>query len=85
MVCTGSVLQFAWQLSVLKTTADALPCNEKIVSGNTIYHIYSENNFFNSALVNANMNLPAIWHGNKICGGKQAVKEIKASRLLPSN
>lgn len=47
-------------------------------------YIY-KNNFKNSALVNANMNLPAIGHGNKICGGEQAVKEIKASRLLSSN
>lgn len=83
MVCTGSVPQFAWQLSVLKTAAGVLPCNKKLISEVLIYHILKNKNY--SALVIADMNLPAIWHGNKICGGKQAVKEIKASRLLSSN
>ena len=84
MVCTGSVPQFAWQLSVLKTAADVLPCNEKLISRDMIYHIFKNNKNY-SVLVTANMNLPAIRHGNKICGGKQTVKEIKASRLLSSN
>ena len=84
MACTDSVPQFAWQLSVLKTAEDVLPCNEKSISGDIIHHKLKNSKNY-SPLVIANMNLPAIWHGNKICGGKQAVKEIKASRLLSSN
>lgn len=82
MACTGSVPQFAWQLSALKTAKDVLPCNEELISGHMIYHIFKNNKNY-SAIVNKN--LPAIWHGNKISGGKQTVKEIEASRLLSSN
>lgn len=49
------------------------------------YTMYFKVRKINLPQVIAHTNLPAIWHSYKVCGGKQTVEEIKASRLLSCN
>lgn len=49
------------------------------------YTMYFKVRKINLPQVIAHTNLPAIWHSYKVCGGKQTIEEIKASRLLSCN